>query len=119
MGYTLVNRADPSVEVFRGVFFKMRRALGTTAFGLNEVRMPAGFEGPEHNEMETGHEETYIVLDGAGTFTVDGESVAVGPGDYLRVDAEVKRNVVAGSDGLGYIVIAGKPKAEYDGRPFL
>lgn len=66
MGYTLVNRADPSVEVFRGVFFKMRRALGTTAFGLNEVRMPAGFEGPEHNEMETGHEETYLVLDGQG-----------------------------------------------------
>ena len=120
MGYTLVNRADPSVEVFRGVFFKMRRALGTTAFGLNEVRMPAGFEGPEHDEAETGHEETYIVLEGAGTFTVDdGEPVAVGPGDYLRVDAEAKRNVVAGSDGLGYIVIAGKPQAGYDGRPSL
>ena len=119
MGYTLVNRADPSVEVFRGVFFKMRRALGTTAFGLNEVRMPAGFEGPEHDEAETGHEETYIVLEGAGTFTVDGEPVAVGPGDYLRVDAEAKRNVVAGSDRLAYIVVAAKPQAGYDGRQSL
>ena len=39
------------------MFFKIRRALGTTAFGINEFRMPAGFEGPEHDEVETGHEE--------------------------------------------------------------
>ena len=54
---------------FRGVFFKIRRALDTTAFGINELRMPAGFEGPEHDEVETGHEEVYIVLEGGGTFT--------------------------------------------------
>ena len=57
MGYTLSNRADPSVESFRDVSVKIRRALGTTAFGINELRMPAGFEGPEHDEVETGHEE--------------------------------------------------------------
>ena len=57
MGYTLSNRADPSVESFRDRPFKIRRALGTTAFGINELRMPAGFEGPEHDEVETGHEE--------------------------------------------------------------
>lgn len=57
MGYTLSNRADPSVESFRDVSFKIRRALGTTAFGINELRMTAGFEGPEHDEVETGYEE--------------------------------------------------------------
>ena len=88
MGYTLINRDDPSIESFRDVFFKIRRALGTTAFGINEVRLPAGFEGPEHDEVETGHEEVYIVLEGGGTFTVDGDAVAVAGGDYLRVDAD-------------------------------
>ena len=119
MGYTLVNRDDETVEAFRGVFFKIRRALGTTAFGINELRMPAGFEGPEHDEVETGHEEVYIVLDGGGTFTIDGDAVEVSPGDYLRVDSAATRKVVAGGEGLTYVVVAAKPKPEYDGRSSL
>jgi len=119
MGYTLFNRDDPSIENFRDVFFKIRRALGTTAFGINELRMPAGFEGKEHDEVETGHEEVYIVLEGSGTCTVDGDAVEVAAGDYLRVDAEATRQVVAGADGLTFVVVAAKPKPEYDGRPSL
>jgi quercetin dioxygenase-like cupin family protein len=119
LGYTLLNHGDASIESFRGVFFKIRRALGTTAFGINEVRMPAGFEGFEHDETETGHEEVYIVLAGAGIFTVDADVVSVAGGDYLRVDAEAVRKVVAGIDGLTYVVIAAKPKPQYDGRPSL
>ena len=36
---------------------------------------PPGIEGPEHDEVDTGHEEVYIVLEGSGTFTIDGEAV--------------------------------------------
>lgn len=119
MGYTLVNRDDPSIESFRGVFFKIRRALGTTSFGINEIRLPAGAEGIEHDEAETGHEEVYIMLEGGGTFTVDGDAVPVTVGDYLRVDPEARRIVVAGADGLTFVVVAAKPQPEYDGRPVL
>ena len=119
MGYTLINRNDPSIESFRDVFFKMRRSLGTTAFGINEIRLPAGLEGIEHDEVETGHEEVYIVLEGGGTMTVDGDDVDLGVGDYLRVDADSTRLVSAGLDGLTYVVVAGKPLPEYDGRSSL
>jgi len=119
MGYTIVNRDDPSVDSFRDVFFKIRRALGTTAFGINEVRLPAGIEGFEHDETETGHEEVYIVLEGGGTFTVDGDAVVVAGGDYLRIDAEAVRKVVAGAAGLTFVVVAARPQPEYDGRPSL
>jgi uncharacterized cupin superfamily protein len=119
VGYTLVNHDDPSVESFRDMFFKMRRSLGTTAFGINEIRLPAGLEGIEHDEVETGHEEVYIVLEGSGAMTIDGEVVALGEGDYLRVDAEATRLVTAGPDGLTFVVVAGKPQPEYDGRSFL
>jgi quercetin dioxygenase-like cupin family protein len=119
MAYTLINHNDPSVESFRGVFFKMRRALGTTALGINEIRLPANAAGIEHDETETGHEEVYIVLSGGGTFTVDGEDVAVTVGDYLRIDPESVRIVVAGPDGLSFAVVAARPRAEYDGRPSL
>ncbi len=116
MGYTLVNRDDPSVESFRNAFFKIRRALGTTAFGINEVRLAAGAEGFEHDEVETGHEEVYVVLEGDGTFVIDGEPVAVAARDYLRVDAEATRKAVAGDEGLTFVVVAAKPQPAYDGR---
>ena len=89
------------------------------AFGINEIRLPAGGAGVEHDEKETGHEEVYIVLDGSGTFTVDGDRVETVAGDYLRVDAAANRQVVAGSDGLTLVVVAAKPKPEYDGRASL
>lgn len=98
---------------------KIRRALGTTAFGINEVRLPAGAEGREHDESETGHEEVYLVLDGSGLFRIDGEDVSLAPGDYLRVDAGSTRLAIAGDDGMRFLVVAGKPLPEYDGRPTL
>ncbi len=119
MAYTHLRADDPAIESFRGVFFKMRQALGTTAFGINELRMPPGFEGLEHDETETGHEEVYLVVEGAGAFTVDGEVVGVAAGDYLRVDPASTRQAVTGPDGMRFIVVAGKPRPAYDGRASL
>jgi mannose-6-phosphate isomerase-like protein (cupin superfamily) len=117
--YTLLHEGDPSIESIQGVFFKLRRALGTTAFGINEVRVPPGGAGREHDEAETGHEEVYVVLDGSGTFTIEGRGVAVSAGDYLRVDATATRQVRGGPEGLRFIVVGAQPKPAYDGRESL
>ena len=119
MAYTLLHGDDPSIESFRGIFLKIRRALDTTAFGINEVRLPAGMEGVEHDELETGHEEVYIALAGGATFTIDGEDVALAAGDYLRISPTATRQVVAGPDGLRFVVVAAKPQPAYDGRESL
>lgn len=119
MTYTLLHDGDPSIESIQGVFFKMRRALGTTAFGINEVRVPAGAQGMEHDESETGHEEVYVVLEGSGTFAIDDSTVAVTAGDYLRVDAAATRQVTGGPQGMRFIVVGAKPQAVYDGRESL
>jgi uncharacterized cupin superfamily protein len=119
VAYTLLHEGDPSIESIQGVFFKMRRALGTTAFGINEVRVPPGGTGREHDEADTGHEEVYAVLEGAGTFAIDGENIAVSAGDYLRVDAAATRQVSGGPQGLRFIVIGAQPKPAYDGRESL
>ena len=119
MGYTLLNHDDPSIESFRGAFFKMRKALGKTAFGINEIRLPANTPGVEHNEADTGHEEVYVVIEGSGTFTIDGEAVEVAEGDYVRIDADSTRIAVGGDVGLTFLVVGAKPKPEYDGRASL
>jgi quercetin dioxygenase-like cupin family protein len=117
--YTLVNADDESVENFRGAFFKLRRALGTNAFGINEIRLPPGQEGREHDESDTGHEEVYVVVDGSGTFTVDGEDVRVQAGDYLRVAPQATRLAKAGESGMRFVAVAAKPQPAYDGRESL
>ncbi len=118
MSYLHLRRDDPSIESLHGVVFKIRRTLGTTAFGVNEVRLAPGAAGREHDESDTGHEEVYAVLDGSGVFTVDGERVEVSPGDFLRVDAGTVRQPVAEPDGLRFLAIGGTPR-DWDGRPSL
>jgi uncharacterized cupin superfamily protein len=119
VSYTLLHDGDPSIESIQGVFFKMRRALGTTAFGINEVRVPPEAAGVEHDESETGHEEVYVVLEGTGQFTIDGRGIPVVAGDYLRVDAAATRQVTGGPLGMRFIVVGAQPKPAYDGRESL
>jgi quercetin dioxygenase-like cupin family protein len=119
MGYKLLHGDDPSIEVSYGVFAKIRRALGTTAFGVNELRVPPNREGKAHDETETGHEELYCGIGGSATFIVDGEAVAFAKGDYLLVSPESTRQVIGGPDGVHFIVIGAKTKPEYDGRPIF
>lgn len=119
MSYTLIRRDDPSVEVFHGAFFKVRRALGVTAFGLNEVVIPPGGRGIEHDEVKTDHEEVYVVLEGAGTATIDGEAVALRDGDYLHVPPAATRLMEAGDAGLRFLAIGARVQDAYDGREQL
>ncbi len=118
MGYTLLDGEDPSIEVFMGTFRKVRAALGVTAFGINEIRLPAGAQGRGHDEEEYAEEEVYVGLAGSGTVTVDDEALSFGPGTYLRVDPSSTRVVEAGPDGLTFLAI-GAPVGSRRGRPTL
>lgn len=51
------------------------------AFSLAEVRVPRGCEPPPH--VHAHEDEAYAVLDGRMRFTVDGEVVDTGPGDFV------------------------------------
>ena len=119
MSYTVLPPGDPSIETFRSTFLKIRRALGTNAFGVNEIRLPPGAEGREHDESDTGHEEVYMGLERGGTFTIDGTQVQLEPGGFLRIDPGTMRQVVAGRDGFRFLAIGAKPQPAYDGRESL
>ncbi len=118
MAYTLLHRDDDSIQNFRGSFFKIRDALGVTGFGINEVSLPAGVQGPEHDEAEYDEEEVYVGLDGSGSITVDGDELAFGQGWYLRVDPGATRQVKAGPEGLRFLVVGGVAGSRR-GRPQL
>jgi hypothetical protein len=100
------------------VFLKMRSVPGTTAFGSNEVRAPPGGAGMEDDESDTGHEEVYVVLAGSGTFK-NGDELAVEAADYARSEPTATGQPLAGTDGMGFIAVGGRPQPTDDGRPSL
>jgi tetratricopeptide (TPR) repeat protein len=93
----------------------LRKVLGTTGFGVNGYTADAGTEVIEtHDEVGGGsaeHEELYIVLTGAATFTVDGDELDAPQGTLLFVPPATVRGATATEDGTTVLVIGGVPGA--------
>ena len=110
MGYTMCDTDD--IEAINGVFRPIRRALGVTAFGINQEELPPNGDAyPDHDHTEDGQEEVYYVLDGSGKMVVDGEDVELKPGRYVLVTPESKRKILPGDAGLRLICVGSPPGA--------
>jgi mannose-6-phosphate isomerase-like protein (cupin superfamily) len=95
-------------------FRKIRQGLGVTAFGVNAIVMPPGYEtnGHYHDEQE----ELYFVHRGTIAMTFGDGSVHTLPaGGLARVDAATVRSVKNVGEGDAVYVIAGG-KGGYVGR---
>jgi mannose-6-phosphate isomerase-like protein (cupin superfamily) len=88
-------------------FRKVRSALGVTAFGVNVVVMPPGYEGFLHYHEE--QDELYFVHRGTARFEVDGEVRELGPGGLCHVESTTPRKFSnAGDEDLVVFVVGGK-----------
>jgi quercetin dioxygenase-like cupin family protein len=89
-------------------FRKIRRSLGVTAFGINAIVLPAGFETGRHFHDE--QEETYFVH--RGTMEIefgDGSTHRLEEGGVARVDAPTVRKMRNVGDGDAiYVIVGGK-----------
>ncbi|MEA2160751.1 MAG: hypothetical protein QOD66_3131 [Solirubrobacteraceae bacterium] len=95
-------------------FRKIRRELGVTAFGINALVLPPGYETGVHYHDE--QEETYFVHRGEVEFRFgDGQSHLLGPGGIARVDAHTHRSLRNVGDQDAVVVVAGG-KDGYVGR---
>ncbi len=99
---------------YGGGFIKARAELGVTSFGMQIIRMPAGYDGyPEHDHAEDGQEEVYLALDGSGWIDIDGERVDLVKDVFVRIAAGTKRKVHSGPEGLKMLVLGGCPGEVY------
>jgi len=89
-------------------FRKIRRGVGVTAFGINAIVMPAGYETGRHYHEQ--QEETYFVHRGTIEMEFgDGSKHRLGPGAVARVDAATVRLIRnVGDEGATYVVAGGK-----------
>jgi uncharacterized cupin superfamily protein len=89
-------------------FRKIRRALGVTAFGVNAIELPPGYETGRHFHDE--QEELYFVHRGWIEMTFNDESThRLGPGGLARVDASTVRKIKnVGDEPTVYVIVGGK-----------
>jgi mannose-6-phosphate isomerase-like protein (cupin superfamily) len=109
------TRLDPDGEER---FVSLRRALGVTSFGINQLVLAPRQRGRIHRHER--QEEVYLVLEGTLTLVVEGEEEAVGPGELVRVAPEVRRQLVnRGPERLVMVALGGDGEhTGRDGRAF-
>src|SRR6185503_18168231 len=73
-------KLDPAAEER---FVSLRRALGVSTFGINQVLLAPGQRGRIHRH--TSQEEVYLVISGTLTLWIEGERHELGDGAVARV----------------------------------
>jgi len=101
--------------------FDVRRTLDIAAFGVSAFSAPSGVVViSEHDETllgEAGQEELYVVVNGAATFEIDGETVEAPTGTLVNVQPTAKRKATATEDGTTILVVGGTPGKPYEPAP--
>jgi uncharacterized cupin superfamily protein len=106
-GYAVAPDLDSLGEGYG--FRKIRRELGVTAFGVNAIVLPPGYETGRHFHEQ--QEELYFVHSGRIAIEFgDGTSHELDVGGMARVDPATVRKVrnLSGSDDAVYLAIGGK-----------
>lgn len=105
-GYAVAGDLDALGEGYG--FRKLRKGLGVTAFGINAITMPPGYETGSHYHEE--QEELYFVHRGTIEMVFgDGSVQRLNEGGAARVDASTLRKVRnVGEDDATYVCVGGK-----------
>jgi len=95
-------------------FRKVRRELGVTAYGVNALVIPPGYEAGFH--FHEKQEELYFVHRGSLEIEFgDGSKHVLGPGGMARVDASTARKTKNVGDEDAIVLVTGG-KDGYVGR---
>jgi mannose-6-phosphate isomerase-like protein (cupin superfamily) len=94
-------------------FHALRRELGVSSFGLNQIVLQPGQRGRIHRHER--QEEVYLVLQGTLTLVVEGEELELTAGELARVAPELRRQLVnRGPQRLLLLALGGE--GEHHGR---
>ncbi len=97
-----------------GLFRFAGKSLGVTAWGMNLLTLPAGWDRyPEHDHGDDAHEEVYVILEGSATLHVGPARFELGAGTLTRVGAHESRKIVPGPNGVRFLALGGTPGKPY------
>jgi hypothetical protein len=109
-----VTPIDNMEGVVFGSFKRARASLGVESFGMQVLDLPPNATlYPEHDHADSGQEEVFVVLRGAGEIEIDGQRHALDPDTMVRVGPAPKRKIWPGDDGMRVLALGGCPGAVY------
>src|SRR4051794_13888657 len=85
-------------------FLSLRRELGVTSFGINQILLRPGQRGRIHSH--SAQEEVYIVLSGTLTLWIEGEPRELTQGELARVGPDTKRQIATRRAGEAVLLTA-------------
>ena len=86
-------------------FRKIRKPLGVTAFGVNGLVYPPGYEGFFHYHDE--QDELYFIHAGHVLVEVEGETRELGPGGLFHAESTTPRKISNPFDGDAVVFVVG------------
>ena len=95
----------------------VRRVFDIGSFGAALATRHRGRRHPDHtdrDDVDTRHEELFLIVSGHATYRVDGEEIDAPAGTFLYVpDPATMRGVVAIEAGTMMLVVGAEPGAAY------
>jgi hypothetical protein len=90
-------------------WYPLQHHFGLAAFGVNAFGGDAGIElVAQHDELDSGQEELYVVVRGSARFTLNGEECYAPAVSVVAVpDTSVSRAAIATEDGTLLLAIGG------------
>jgi mannose-6-phosphate isomerase-like protein (cupin superfamily) len=109
---TATTRLNPDVGER---FLPLRRQLGVSSFGMNQIVLEPGQRGRIHRHER--QEEVYLVLEGSLTIVLEGEPAELGEGELMRVAPQVRRQLVNFGPGRVVLLAFGGAADDWGAHP--
>ena len=104
---------DDLPQIWDGFAKLVRAGLDISAFGVQIMDLPPDYKTASHDESETGQQELYVALHGAGAVVAGEHRLPLDPEHLVRVNAGVDRTLTSGPEGLRVLCVGGVPGAAY------
>jgi mannose-6-phosphate isomerase-like protein (cupin superfamily) len=104
---------DDLPQLWDGFAKLVRTGLDITAFGVQIMDLPPDYETGSHDESDTGQQELYVALRGAGAVVAGERRLPLDPEHLVRVDAGTERVLTSGREGLRVLCVGGVPGEAY------
>jgi uncharacterized cupin superfamily protein len=116
-GYSIKHRDE--FESMEGsgdcTWLLARKALGTSAFGFNLVKIGPGGQMPEHTELESGQVELYAILEGEAVLRIEGKDHPAPAGTFASIEPPASRTILNRSDAPVTAMLVGvQPEGGYE-----
>jgi uncharacterized cupin superfamily protein len=116
-GYSIKHRDEFESMAGSGeaTWLLARKALGTSAFGVNLVEIEPGGQIPEHDEAESGQVELYLILEGEAVLRLEGEDHPAPGGTFASIEPAASRSILNRSQApVTAMLIGVQPEGGYE-----